>query len=264
MVSLVSSEREHGYVTTRAHIDHQLFAILLNTMGILNQSRDEELNGIDFDFEGIQSIEVWNAYLTFLSFASTYLHHENLIVSVAVHPGQFLPAEVCQNLDRVHVMTYDMIPSPQRNSDSMTNNHHASLHSSKAAIDKFIKYGCHPSKLLLGIPAYGRHEKNVGLVQSYSEIVDDVLKEYGDNDDEIKRTIRKLRYWNGYLFDSPEDIREKVKYAMRMGLGGVFFWELGQDKQLGGSAEAGGILLEEAAAAASGIYIGNDAPKEEL
>ncbi len=241
---------------------HQVFVILLNTTGIFNQSHDEELSGIDFDFEGIQSIEEWNAYLTFLSFASTYLHRENLIVSVAVHPGQYLPAEVCQNLDRVHVMTYDMMPSPQRNSDGMTNNHHASLHSTKGAIAKFIKHGCHPSKLVLGIPAYGRHEKNVGLVQSYSEIVSDVLKEFGNNDADLKKTIRSIRFWNGYWFDSPDDVDEKVKYAMQVGLCGVFFWELGQDKQFGGIAEGGGILLEEAAATVRGIYIG--APREDL
>lgn len=227
-------------------------------------SRDEDLNGIDFDFEGIESIEEWNTYLTFLSMASTYLHRNNLIITVALHPGQLLSMDVCQILDRVHVMTYDMTPPPKTDFlDSRSNNHHASLQSTKAAIVQFIKYGCHPSKLVLGIPAYGRHEKETGLVRTYSEVVDDVLEAYGNSDEGIKNTIQSIQSWNGYRFDSPNDVREKVKYAIEMGLGGIFFWELGQDKQLAGIA-VGGILLEEAAATVHDSDIGNDSSKDEL
>ena len=227
-------------------------------------SRDEVLDGIDFDYEGIQSLDEWNAYLTFLSMASTYLHRENLIATVALHPGQLLPIEVCQSLDRVHVMTYDMMPTHQ---PSIPNNHHASLHSTKEAIGKFINYGCDPSKLVLGIPAYGRHEQNMGLVRTYSEVMDDVLKEYNNNDEDAMNTIQSIQSWGGYRFDSPENVREKVNYAIQLGLGGIFLWELGQDKQLAGIAE-GGILLEEAAAA---VILGlgldivcNDVARDEL
>jgi len=223
------------------------------------------LDGIDFDFEGIQSLEEWKAYLTFLSVASTYLHRENLFITVALHPGQLLPTEVCQRVDRVHVMTYDMMPSPQpKNSDNKPNNHHASIHSAQAALENFIRNGCHPSKLVMGIPAYARHEKNMGLVRAYSEVVDDMLRDYDDNSADIKTTIQSIRSWDGYLFDSPDDVREKVTFATQMGLGGIFIWELGQDKQLAGIAE-GGILLEEAAAAvANSLISGDSVPVDEL
>jgi hypothetical protein len=231
-------------------------------------SRDEVLDGIDFDYEGIQSLDEWNAYLTFLSMASTYLHRKNLIATVALHPEQLLPMEVCQSLDRVHVMTYDMMPTHQpSNADSIPNNHHASLHSTKEAIEKFINYGCHPSKLIIGIPAYGRHEQNMGLVRTYSEVMDDVLKEYNNNDEDAMNTIQSIQSWGGYRFDSPENVREKVNYAIQLGLGGIFLWELGQDKQLAGIAE-GGILLEEAVAAViHGLgldIVGNDVARDEL
>jgi GH18 family chitinase len=49
--------------------------------------------------------------------------------------------------------------------------------------------------------------------------------------------------------DLPDDVRTKVGYAARGGLGGVFIWELGQDKRVPGQAKEG--LLPEAAAAAA-------------
>ena len=48
--------------------------------------------------------------------------------------------------------------------------------------------------------------------------------------------------YKGYLFDSPGRVKRKVKFAKEQGLGGVFLWELGQDKQVRGAP--GGMLLE--------------------
>ena len=55
--------------------------------------------------------------------------------------------------------------------------------------------------------------------------------------------------WNGFKYDSLQAVRDKVDYAKREGLGGVFFWELGQDNQH--ASTAGGLLLEAAARHAS-------------
>ena len=214
------------------------------------RSRDEELDGIDLDFEGVQSLVEWNAYQKFLSTTSTYLHRHDLLLTVALHPGQLLSSEVCQSMDRVHVMTYDMMPSSRPSSDKRTN-HHASIHSVHEALSKFIQNGCHPSKLIMGIPAYGRHEQNMGLVKTYSEVVDEITKNNHDSK-EIGKFIQPMQTWNGYQFDSPDDVQAKVKYSIQNGLGGVFIWELGQDKQMAEVAE-GGILLEAAASTAANL-----------
>jgi chitinase len=204
------------------------------------------LDGIDLNFEGIRSLEEWNAYLAFLSAASTHLHRHDLLVTVALHPGQYLPSGVCGDVDRVHVMTYDMIrPS--------TVDHHASMNIAKDSIEKFAWNGCPPSKLVMGIPAYGRHVHDMGLVMTYSELVDDIMMNGGDEKMEMetaKTTIQSINSWSGYRFDSPDDVRTKVEYAVSNGLGGIFIWELGQDKRMPGLAE-GGMLLEVAAAAAT-------------
>ena len=36
--------------------------------------------------------------------------------------------------------------------------------------------------------------------------------------------------FNGFLFDSPQDIRRKVELVSDNGVRGVFVWELGHDK----------------------------------
>ena len=204
---------------------------------------DEELDGIDFDHEGIQSREDWNAYLNFLPTATSYLHRHGLLLTVALHPQQLLPEEVCRSVDRVHVMTYDMMSSGGKMK------HHAPLPKVKRALTEFIENGCPPSKLVMGIPAYGRHGQNAGLVKTYSEVVDELTKNKDDDDvrEIMSDAIQHMHNWDGYLFDSPDDVRAKVKYARKSGLGGIFIWELGQDKQMVGFAE-GGILLEAAAA----------------
>ena len=248
-------------------------------------SRDEGLDGIDFDFEGIRSVQEWTSYLAFLSEASARLHRAGLLATVALHPGQHLPSNVCAILDRVHVMTYDMMIRQPSSSTAATDHHHhhASMHVAKDAIDEFVRNGCPPSKLIMGIPAYGRHERDPGLVRTYSELVDEIIiANDGGGDDGMLETeteattakttttaviLRSINIRSGYRFDSPDDVRAKVEYALRGGLGGVFIWELGQDKRMPGQA-GGGVLLEAAAAAAASASAvdrcAGDVPGDEL
>ena len=176
------------------------------------------------------------------------------MLTVALHPGQIVPANICQSLDRVHVMTYDMIGSSPSSSGSNDEErrpkHHASIYSVHDALAKFIQGGCEPSKIIMGIPAYGRHEDNPGQVKTYSEIYDELAKSMNNDMKQIKEAIISMNTWEGYQFDSPQDVRAKVNYATQSGLGGVFLWELGQDKQIQRLRD-GGILLDMAQYSAS-------------
>ena len=186
------------------------------------------------------------------------MKQNDLLLTVALHPGQLLPAKVCESVDRVHVMTYDMM-NPSMNSDAnhRRKKHHASMHSVQEAITSFIQNGCAPSKLVVGIPAYGRHGQNMGSVKTYSEIIDGIISEeeehINEKKHEILKSIQSKSSWKGYQFDSPIDIRDKVNYAIQTGLGGVFIWELGQDKQIIEGAD-GGVLLEAAASLSSSAH----------
>ena len=62
--------------------------------------------------------------------------------------------------------------------------------------------------------------------------------------------VRSVNCRVGLRFGFAGRCLHEVGYAARGGLGGVFIWELGQDKRVPGQAE-GCLLLEAAAAAAA-------------
>ena len=203
---------------------------------IVKICRENELDGVDWDNENIQTYEQWEAYLHFLVEASTFLHKHNLLVSVALHPGQYPPAEVCRKVDRVHLMTYDM--------HNQHSKHHASFKSVNKALSSFSSNGCPSSKLIMGVPAYARHESNPGKVKTYAEIVDEFLSEQDEHDVDAKEIITNLSSWKGYQFDSASDVKVKAEYAKDNDYGGCFLWELGQDKRISDVADGGGVLTE--------------------
>jgi len=79
----------------------------------------------------------------------------------------------------------------------------------KKAVDNWKGLGLGVKKLVLGIPLYGRHGVT-GEAKSHADLV---LNEYSD---EFKAPTQELTL-------------AKVQLAREGGLGGVMFWELGQD-----------------------------------
>mmetsp|Transcript_20827 Transcript_20827/g.31259 ORF Transcript_20827/g.31259 Transcript_20827/m.31259 type:complete len:160 (+) Transcript_20827:442-921(+) len=149
-------------------------------------------------------------------------------------------------------MTYDIIYS--------LGSHHASYDNVAKAVDDFISNGCDPAKIVLGLPAYGRHAQKPGLVKTYSEIIDEVIDEKSPNNMNMNMNTRNgnskhliinknelfsKNEHNGYLFDSPQMIQAKVGLVREKGLRGVFFWELGQDYR-NDEISPGGLLLQSA------------------
>ena len=175
------------------------------------------------DYEGIQTHADWNAYLNFLTTASSYLHQHGLLLTVALHPGQLLPPDVCKSIDRVHIMSYDML-HPTRPGEERPK-HHASLDSLKNVIAKFVQEGCPRSKLVVGIPAYGRHEQNPGEVKTFSEVIDEYRKEAGSESTTVAGASEQMASvgggWMAYLTsliygeqagsDSSKKVEEEVK-----------------------------------------------------
>jgi GH18 family chitinase len=100
-----------------------------------------------------------------------------------------------------------------------------------------------PEKILLGIPAYARRLQVPTDVKTFGEIYDGLIEE--------RRTInwQTLHSWNGYEWESGNRIQDKVDLAKNRGLGGIFFWEIGQDKIT--PSHPRGVLLEAAAIAAA-------------
>lgn len=170
------------------------------------------------------------------------------------------PAQYHKSLDFINVMTYDF-----HGAWGAQTNHHSALYASKKgpsagvaaqyntndALQHFINQGVPASKLNIGIGFYGRGWTNVpnggtnGLYQSgkpapgtYESGIDDyhVLQKlncpiYTDTEAMATWMYDGNTFWS---LDTPENIRVKMEYANKLGLGGAFIWALsGDDHQKG-------------------------------
>jgi chitinase len=189
----------------------------------------EELDGVDFDCEEFLSQQDVDNYLGLIAKVVGPLSDAGVKASVAIHADQNLPLKLYRKVDRINLMAYDL-PGP----------YHALQADAEKAVDSLIQSGCPAHKISLGIPTYARHTQNPGSVKTFAEIIDAMEKE-----NDLPDTFDVQNDWNGFKYDSPQAVRDKVDYAKRKGLGGVFFWELGQDKHH--ASAAGGLLLEAAA-----------------
>jgi chitinase len=218
--------------------------IVAQALAVVCQTLD--LHGIDIDYQsGLNRGVERQAFMTFLELLADALHRAGpYLVSTTLRPGMWVPKKVYRVVDRVHVMTYD---GP-----------HAPLEQYvKPAIQACLKEKIPPSKMVLGIPAYGRHKHNPNKVMTFAEMYDEAQQQQqeqnNDDDDMDNSTMMMIdtrTEHNGFVFDSPATVRLKAQYAKDMGLKGIFFWELGQDKQHHELAPSG-FLLQAAASVLS-------------
>lgn len=216
-VSIGGAGRSSGFKNLVSSESKQV-SFVRNLVGLCKR---EHLDGIDLDWEGIDSQNDFNLYMDFIVLAAKALHDENLLLSITTRHRH--PPAVLHHVDRINFMAYDLLlPNGPK--------HHASYSVVTKMIDEWLAAGYPPRKIVLGIPGYGRHKGSPSQVMTYAELVDDGLEDVS------------ISEWKGILFDSTKLIRKKVDYVKKKGLGGVFLWELGHDKQL--QSTHGGVLLE--------------------
>lgn len=187
-----------------------------------------------------------------------------MILTSAVAAGQptidagYEIAEVCNTLDLVHLMAYDLHGAWQNITD-----HNAPLDATGATYtdgvqDFTVKYateywldnGCSKDKLVLGIPTYGRGftltssaNSDYGAAASGAATAGTYTREAGFlayyeicemtpdrtiNDDGVKApALVQGDQWIGY--DDEVSVREKVKYAKELKLAGAMIWAIDLD-----------------------------------
>lgn len=114
-----------------------------------------------------------------------------------------------ESLDLLHMMTYD-----QPGKD------HSSFDFAVGAMRQGVELGLPAEKLTLGLPFYGRHSQT-GDWTTY----EDIVQKYRitDADDSVREGGAVIG------FNGKSTIRRKTEEALRLGLGGVMIWEVGQD-----------------------------------
>ena len=210
---------------------------------------EHNFHGVDFDCELFRSHQDYDDYDALLKSAAYVLHKDGKYVSVALHVGQFLHKDVYTAVDRINLMTYDMMGS----------SFHGDFGKARDAVEKLIQSGCPAHKIFLGLPAYGRHRLRQSEAKTFAELIDVELQRGKSVDD-----LRLTHEVDEFIFDSPAAIASKVRFAFNEGLGGVFFWELGQDKQHSASGAPSGILLTAAATQVQALNVAGSASERDI
>lgn len=187
----------------------------------------------------------------------------------AVRPGLLLtaalPAEpeyyrnfdlpqISRYLDCISIMAYDL----HWNTEKQTNFHSALYHAHSDpslsplnqrfgdfAVRGFLAAGVPPSKIILGVPFYGKGWSGVphinhGLYQSAASPAQnggsfrDLNGLPKDADKRYSKEAGSCTVWYKDVFwsyDCVQSIRQKAKYVRHKKLGGMMFWELSEDTQ---------------------------------
>ena len=185
----------------------------------------------------------------------------------AVRPGLLLTAAIpatmedyrhydlktlSRYMDDMGIMGYDL----HWNGEKITNLHSALFHDSadpskppldthyaERAVQDFLRAGVPPRKVVLGVPFYGKgwtgvSDTNHGLYQPATDASKSppeyrTLKSLSATADrQFYPKLATCSLWNNnefFSYDCPEGMRAKLRYVRQHHLGGMMFWEMGQD-----------------------------------
>ncbi len=164
--------------------------------------KEYDLDGVDMDWEYPDAGESSQNYRKLMQALSVQLHKEKKFLSAAVvsfgKKGEGIDEEVFQYLDMLNIMAYD-------------GKMHSSYKQAIDAVEYWSNRGCPKSKLVLGLPFYGRTP-----YMSYRNLLENDLHAHA------KDVIGKVHY-NGVAM-----IQKKTQLALQK-CGGVMIWELSQD-----------------------------------
>jgi Glycosyl hydrolases family 18 len=189
---------------------------------ILAFTSAHNLDGIDLDYEpgtltGTQ-ITSWGNFLATLH-AQTSAH--GLILSAAVQAAQMIvPKADIPDLDSFYLMDYDL-----------DFNSSAPFSDWKMWLTNWTNYGVPKSKLIVGVPFYGRAGTgwNNSQTSTYSSILSGYASLHGGA--LPAPTVDSITIGsNTWGFDSISDMQQDANYILQNSYGGMMIWELGQDQ----------------------------------
>ena len=246
LLSLGMMDSDHlSYMSTIANSSSLRATLITN---IINAINDLGLDGVDIDWEYPSSSDK-EKFTLFMSelYSAVKANNPNHLVCVATGIETYTRYDFTNSkdyIDYISMMTYDM----QHGSIA---SHHAALNYKsyncyRSVQDAYNYYvtnsGIDPSKIIMGIPFYGRKFTDTdGLGKSgtasgalsYSVIASSYLTdpnyvECWDDDCKVPYLYSSTdRIFITY--ENPDSIALKVAYAKEKGFGGVMYWQDAQD-----------------------------------
>ncbi len=204
--------------TITSIIDAGTLPILVTS--ITNLITQYDLDGIELDIERRTSQSAMGSLIDALY---SVLNPMGKSITIAAQYGGItdVPPDVslatAQKLDFIDVMCYDMNDRPDQSPPGFP---HSTYTDSIGAMQMWIDAGYPKSKLVMGIPFYGKDEK--GDIYEYRDIVDRLnpapSQDYGV-------IGGNYVWWNGI-----DTTKIKADWVLQNGLGGVMIFAVGYDK----------------------------------
>ncbi len=135
-------------------------------------------------------------------------------------------------IDFVNIMSYDMGNPPYHHSGLYRSEHTAGT-SVDEAVKAHVNAGVPLSKLVMGIPFYGRGRKEVGNFSNYKNIItlNNFERKWDDTAKAPYLSNDSIEFVCGY--DDPRSIAIKCRYIKDNGMLGAMYWDYDGDDDKG-------------------------------
>lgn len=190
---------------TRATLINQLKSFLI----------DNDLDGVDVDWEGYNGPVVTSYYASFLQELKSAFVGTGFEISATINPNHTtLASAFAANTDFVQLMTYGQVASGTQ----------YPLSTIKSKVAGWEAAGLSKQKIVIGLPMYSRNSVWGSTPNSvtYRNIV-------AANPSLSPSTDFVTYSGTSQYFNGIDTITNKSNYAKKDGLQGVMFWEIGQD-----------------------------------
>lgn len=140
---------------------------------------------------------------------------------------------ILPSVDFVNIMAYDMASAPKHRSALYPSGHSGDI-TSDGAVTAHLKAGVPPSKLVMGMPFYGRGGDGYPSFQDYNK-VGNTDTQYTEKWDEVAQ-VPYLADKNDTLvfgFENPRSLAIKCQYILDKDLLGGMYWDYSGDNEQG-------------------------------
>lgn len=140
---------------------------------------------------------------------------------------------ILPSVDFVNIMAYDMASAPKHHSALYPSGHSGDI-TSDGAVTAHLKAGVPPSKLVMGMPFYGRGGDGYPSFQDYNK-VGNTNTQYTEKWDEVAQ-VPYLADKNDTLvfgFENPRSLAIKCQYILDKDLLGGMYWDYSGDNEQG-------------------------------
>ena len=218
---------------------------------IKNTISTYQLDGVNIDFEGVNTEDRGDVVNSFMADLTSYIHTELPGKEVsfdgpAVNWGGWKLDGLTQSVDYVFIMAYDYNGGWSSNTGAVSPLTHPSggiCLTKTLNNDYSVPLSKYPEKLILGVPYYGKHWETTtsspgssitSYVGStfYRTAVTDAANNGGfiwDNDSQTPWFKWNSGGWNQVWQDNEPSIAKKYDLALTENLGGVGIWALNYD-----------------------------------